>query len=335
MSILSRPLLLISLIALTSHAAQTNIGRVNNALACKLLEASYCAYDVTSVTNLHGQAVELKTCVKQIKHLNYADQPIGFVDRSGLHAFLLGITQTGEVILSFRGTLPLGESNRLAPLDWINSLQFTRVNDKDLGSVHFGFHNALFDKFTSPSMWDALWPIVMNWKAQGKINENNFYITGHSKGGALAQIAALKLVLDTNVSATAVYTFEAPRVGTESFRDSYSKTNIATFRYENRIDVVPHLPPDYGEIGNALALFDPLSQPSAAPYVSVGTQRFINSQGELEVNPSQFTEKWVLDFKQKMNNKELGMARLASNHEIFPEPLTDSPSYYSVICGAH
>jgi triacylglycerol lipase len=63
------------------------------------------------------------------------------------------------------------------------------------------------------------------------------YITGHSLGGALAQIASAALERDT---LAACYTFGSPRVGTERF--DY-EVKCPHYRLVNNWDIVPGVPP--------------------------------------------------------------------------------------------
>jgi hypothetical protein len=64
-------------------------------------------------------------------------------------------------------------------------------------------------------------------------------ITGHSKGAALATLAAWRLWQEGR-PVDAVYTFGGPRVGNAAFARSYP---APLYRFENRDDPVPHLPP--------------------------------------------------------------------------------------------
>ena len=63
--------------------------------------------------------------------------------------------------------------------------------------------------------------------------------TGHSLGGALATLAAMRLRKVCEVSG--IYTFGSPRVGDIDFSSQYK---LRHWRVENKNDLVPHLPPD-------------------------------------------------------------------------------------------
>ncbi len=94
---------------------------------------------------------------------------------------MVGETET-EIIVAFRGTLPPTSNSpdqRQVLLDWLGDLDAFLVAGADLpGLVHQGFLGAL----------DALWPDVANAITPGK----TLYFTGHSKGGAIANLAAAR-----------------------------------------------------------------------------------------------------------------------------------------------
>jgi hypothetical protein len=108
------------------------------------------------------------------------------------------------------------------------------------------------------------------------------YITGHSKGGGIAHLAAMRLNA-AGILPTEVYTYAAPRAGDEAFAAAYNHA-ISAFRYEYADDIVPHLPPDIdflnalknipviGKYFNELPSFD---------YADVGTLRFIDWNGQI------------------------------------------------------
>lgn len=124
-------------------------------------------------------------------------------------------------ILVFRGTLTEGLA---AESDWINDFHADLVSDPRFpGKVHTGFARSM----------TALWPFIADFRPK--------YITGHSKGGALALLAGW-LFKDCN---PIVITFAAPRVGNSAFARSYS----GAWRYENPKDLVPKLPPWYSSPG--------------------------------------------------------------------------------------
>ena len=73
-------------------------------------------------------------------------------------------------------------------------------------------------------------------------------LTGHSKGGALAQLAALRLVAAEHaLKPSAVHTFAAPRAGNRTFANALEGVLAGSaWRFEFQDDIVPHLPPTEG-----------------------------------------------------------------------------------------
>jgi hypothetical protein len=67
-------------------------------------------------------------------------------------------------------------------------------------------------------------------------------ICGHSLGAALATLLALDVGANTKFANPTSYTYASPRVGDPSFVDTYNQLVPKTYRFANRIDLVPKLP---------------------------------------------------------------------------------------------
>lgn len=125
-------------------------------------------------------------------------------------------------VLAFRGTLTEGIASHS---DWYNDFHADLVTDPRFpGRVHAGFLESLNNLL--PQIDDRL----------DITSDKQIYITGHSKGGALAFLAA-HLFADTHPYCV---TFAAPRVGDYHFSTDYMPL---TLRFENPKDIVPRLPP--------------------------------------------------------------------------------------------
>jgi len=126
-------------------------------------------------------------------------------------------------VLAFRGTLTEG---RAALSDWYNDFHADLISDDRFpGRVHAGFASSI----------SALWPSLLD-LASKPAGDKRLFITGHSKGGSLAFLAAhLLSALDP-----ICITFAAARVGDYRFATGYT---VNTWRYENPKDIVPRLPP--------------------------------------------------------------------------------------------
>jgi len=110
------------------------------------------------------------------------------------------------------------------------------------GKVHRGFKDALEE------VWPDLLPYIRKLHDKGC----KIWITGHSLGGALATLSAIRYG-----SAQGVYTFGSPRVGNEVFRKHFE---VKIYRIVNNDDIVPRVPPP-------------------GKYVHVGELKFIDSDG--------------------------------------------------------
>jgi hypothetical protein len=149
--------------------------------------------------------------------------------RGELNACLVG-KHANAIVVAFRGTMAT------SILDWLQDLLVKPERCDPLpGAVHAGFYKAVMS--IMPGVIDAvkkLDPVA-----------NPVYVTGHSKGGAMAPIAAYLLrqaIKDIKIAQ--VVTFAAPRPGDADFRDEYKKLAIDHISYENYGDLVPLVPAD-------------------------------------------------------------------------------------------
>lgn len=81
-------------------------------------------------------------------------------------------------------------------------------------------------------------------------NSNPTYkiiVTGHSLGGAMANLCAATIVASGYVppSNIVLYTMGEPRVGNDDYVVGYDSLNIESYRIIHKRDLVPHLPPDH------------------------------------------------------------------------------------------
>ena len=139
-----------------------------------------------------------------------------FIGRQETQCALIqsGEASTSFAVLVFRGTT--GLRNWLLDLD---------VRPEKLGAratVHRGFSEAL------QQIWAPLRPALENLEVP-------CFFTGHSMGGALAQLTA------TRFKPQAVYCFGAPRVGDAGYVEMMRA--IPVYRIVNNRDIFPMLPP--------------------------------------------------------------------------------------------
>jgi len=140
----------------------------------RLLCASQCAYNLTqpyaqSVGYLPG------TMAKRIS--------------SGVNSVIIGFSYDG-ITVAFKGT---HNSNRL---DWIQNaaLFLTPVGDRTgfEGKMHAGFYRS------TKCLWKPLKEVLVDMLKTSEVMgwKQDVYFTGHSKGGAMASVAALLMERD-------------------------------------------------------------------------------------------------------------------------------------------
>lgn len=225
-------------------------------------------------------------------------------DRSGIDAFLYGETDR-DIILAFRGTLPVRlatEHGRLLQTlsDWTNNANAVLNDGRPFGlpgCVHAGFSRSLHTLWQADGGLLSILPRIRGATRSGK----RLFVTGHSKGGAIACLAALRLAAsgDAALRPDAVATFAAPRVGDHDFAAAFDRALAdRAWRFEYQNDIVPLLPPSesfWGTLRQTLgSLVPPVDRssssisPDAQPapnrigaYASAGRLQFIDWQDRL------------------------------------------------------
>jgi triacylglycerol lipase len=144
------------------------------------------------------------------------------VEATDTHAFLAANDKM--IVLVFRGTLTIE--------NWLTDFKAILVPSK-VGKVHDGFNEAL------KSIWNNLYDTICTWRGQNQ----TFWVTGHSLGGALATLAVDWLnEQDFDVDG-GLYTYGQPRVGDKDFADNFNtKMKGQVFRFVNDADIVPRVP---------------------------------------------------------------------------------------------
>jgi triacylglycerol lipase len=126
------------------------------------------------------------------------------------------IVDEETMVIAFRGTDDLQ--------DWRTN--FNIVPDPSAAWVHSGFKQAL------DTLWEDLISIV-----QRESKQRSIFLTGHSLGGAIATLAAVRL--ESNGShVTGLYTFGQPPVGGERFAERAKDLRPRYFRFINHVDMV-------------------------------------------------------------------------------------------------
>jgi hypothetical protein len=151
-------------------------------------------------------------------------------------------------------------------MDWFVDFRATcdPWDHKDAGKVHSGFYGAL------RKVWGVTLPAgeILPRRLVNR-GSKRIWITGHSLGGALAELCAAQALFVSKIPVQGVYTFGQPRVGTKDFADAVNaKLGSGIFRFVNDRDIVPRVP-----------LF-------SMGFCHYGSQRFFDHAGEASVADS-------------------------------------------------
>ena len=141
-------------------------------------------------------------------------------DRDGTQAIL--VSADSFIALAFRGT------EAMSIRDIKSDVRANKRTCESGGKMHSGFHDA-FENVR------AMVEEAINDPTHA---DKPLYVTGHSLGGAVATVAAKKLVHPGGIAAC--YSFGAPRVGDD---DWIAEVRTPIYRLVNSADCVTMLPP--------------------------------------------------------------------------------------------
>jgi Lipase (class 3) len=284
---------------------------MNIPLNCTLLCASGAAYDIDPVTGQYTPDPIFSNAV------GYSSAPTA-IAADNINACLVGQTANG-IIVAFRGTLPSNEPDSWR--DWFQDLLAEPVPCKGLpGMVHSGFLEAL----------NSILPqVIIATKSLNPSPTNPVYITGHSKGGGMAPIAAYLMQQGSNIPVKQVVTFAAPKSGDGGFQTGYQSVFKNHIRYENYGDLVPLLPPAdefVGLLAKAVAYIPDIgldlsklvSEAAGWNYTPVGAELFVESAANhYQINTSELALEQVFDFTWSLAlNIEVWETALGNAHAL-------------------
>jgi hypothetical protein len=239
----------------------------------RLLCACNCTYSITSDGLLDPDPANI-----YYQGAGFLQPPATFVGGfEAIDACLAGTIPDG-VVLAFRGTLPFDIQRHPTLVDWLNDFNANPIAAAGIpGFVHPGFLGAV------NALWDRALAEVTRQQA-GAAAGQPLLITGHSKGGAMAPLAAWQYHSATQLPVKVVG-FAAAKTGDRTFRDEYNET-IDHTRYEYADDIVPHLPPSSGGFLDVLSSLPIIGARYSGlqrfDYERVGVLRFIDSSGTIE-----------------------------------------------------
>ena len=156
--------------------------------------------------------------VENIVYEAVLDQCV-FIARDGAEAYVLG--NRFDCIIVCRGTEPNQWNDIKADANaWTVA--------SEVGRVHSGFHSEV----------NELWPLL---EQNIKENQRPMWFSGHSLGGAMAAVCAVRCKISPIPSnPQAIFSYGAPRVGDRSYT---SFLKVKHYRWVNNNDIVPRVPP--------------------------------------------------------------------------------------------
>ena len=169
-------------------------------------------------------------------------------------------------MLVYRGTLDWA--------DWGTNFESTKVYWGGPGTVHYGFvsrFHALWDPHPDCGDKDGIAAVLAARHRidprTGKAPGGQLYVTGHSMGGALANLTLAHTQAEVcgddvgcatapRVDMSALYTFGSPKVGNETFAyatAARARGRTPIYRFVNGDDVVTGIPRDLDPIESVIS----------------------------------------------------------------------------------
>ncbi len=248
-------------------------------LDCRLLCACACAYDITAGTSTYAPTPANQLQRDTVAFTSTLATACGGTDQ--INACLIGQNADG-IIVAFRGTLLPSLHTPESLLDWLDDF-FAAPTSGEAGIAHVPglVHSGFYDATRC-----VIAAVAAAVKALDPAGTLPVYVTGHSKGGAMASLAAWMLSQNLGIPVAKVVTFASPKPGDVGFQTAYN-ARLSQTRYENYEDIVPLMPPGGVFVGwaNKLDLIpgapkDVLRLFQKAPewgYEPVGQLQFIES----------------------------------------------------------
>lgn len=219
---------------MTSISLGVSIGyqEVNNSLEKEMWKYSMLAHKIKEDGSINSDLIEQNGC-KQL--YGFAAGGKNKIHRGYIAEGFVG-SEESVLILAFRGTDGVD--------DWMNDFNIILKNyDYGQGKVHQGFMNGTKELVEQGILSDP--KVVEMIKEFKEAGNKKIYITGHSKGAALATLIANKVKsrlneLDFSDPDILLLTYGSPKVGDSTFKKYFEHRY---YRYESDCDGVPLLPP--------------------------------------------------------------------------------------------
>ena len=228
-----------------------------------------------------------------------------------IDACLVGEIADGVVVV-FRGTLSFDIKSIPTVIDWLNDFEAEPIAVSGFpGFVHQGFYAAL------SVLTNGIVAELKKQQAASADPSRPILITGHSKGGAVAALAAWQLKAVSGLPVK-VITFAGAKPGDATFAQAYNAAGIDHTRYEYNNDIVPHLPLSEGGfidvLGNLPFIGQRFGNLKRFNYQPVGRLLYINQSGRIV--PDDQTLRSERDLTLALEIIRLHLPQIAMDHHI-------------------
>lgn len=151
-----------------------------------------------------------------------------------------------ELVVAIRGTE--------GDIEWLMDFEFIPVTFKPVphaGRVEDGFQKIYLTMTAVQPGGTGSQPLRQAIVSQLASSPASLVVAGHSLGAALANLLALDLVVNEQLS-PALWTLASPRTGdahwVRFFDSAFSSAGLTSWRVYNEPDVIPRLPPLYAQV---------------------------------------------------------------------------------------
>jgi len=197
-------------------------------LALKRAYASYCPSDNIVSWNCYWcDAASRPVTTDGISTINVTDT----------NTFAYVFTENQVIWVVIRGTQVSSITN------WVYNVDFllTPLFDKNTTiQVHEGF------KTDTNTLYPGILTAVR--ERLSKCASCSILLAGHSLGGSIASIVALRLREDIGSISIAEWSYGSPRTGNPAFAQSHTNIVRESWRVVNMLDIVPHIPTHFFDI---------------------------------------------------------------------------------------
>lgn len=151
-------------------------------------------------------------------------------------------TTPTETIIAIRGTDKI--------IEWLIDAEFLPTKFSAVpaaGDVEDGF-DSVYTSLAGVAA-DGVTPVDLHAFIKAQAPAGQLVITGHSLGGAVANLLALDAAVNDGATGLRLYTLAAPKTGGGTFAAYFAQNVAQAFRVFNEPDIVPKVPPLYAQLG--------------------------------------------------------------------------------------